>query len=263
MDRTDRNVLAGLMGVSEFYDALAADYDSMTGFEKRFVQERPFFRLLVERYAVKTALDAGCGSGFHSLLLAELGVRVTAVDASAQMIRLTKSHARGRDASIETLVASFEELGDVLKKRFSAVFVMGNSLPHLLKTDNLRRALKNFSDLLEPEGILFTQNLNYDRILAHHDRIQNVKEVGDKTFVRSYEFDQDGILFSIMTRTTSGERSGQKSQTIRLRPLLQNDLVRILTETGFTEVKVFGSISMDPFKPESSKDLVVLARKPS
>lgn len=263
MVRTNRDSTAKPKGVSEFYDLLAPDYDSMTGFEKRFVQERPFFRLLVERYGVRTALDAGCGSGFHSLLLSELDVRVTAVDASAQMVRLTKSHARARDVNIETLAASFEELGVVLRKQFGAVFVMGNSLPHLVKTDSLKRALKNFFDLLEPDGILFTQNLNYDRILARRDHIQNVKEVEDKTFVRSYEYDQDGILFNIVTRTTSAGKLEERSQTIRLKPLLQNDLVRYLTETGFGDVKLFGGISMEPFNPETSKDLVVLARKPA
>jgi ubiquinone/menaquinone biosynthesis C-methylase UbiE len=68
--------------VAKFYDALAPDYDTMTGFQKRFVHEKPFFRLLVEKYKIRTVLDAGCGTGFHSLLLAQLGVQVTAIDVS-------------------------------------------------------------------------------------------------------------------------------------------------------------------------------------
>jgi hypothetical protein len=52
----------------KFYDELDADYDEMTGFERRFSHERPFFRMLIERYNVSTALDAGCGTGFQSLL---------------------------------------------------------------------------------------------------------------------------------------------------------------------------------------------------
>jgi 2-polyprenyl-3-methyl-5-hydroxy-6-metoxy-1,4-benzoquinol methylase len=263
MDRTDRDQNARPKSVTEFYDLLAPDYDSMTGFEKRFVQERPFFRVLVERYGIKTALDAGCGSGFHSLLLSELGVRVTAVDASPQMVHLTKSHARALGTKVEAVVASFEELGSVVKKQYGAVFVMGNSLPHLIKPDSLKRALKNFFDLIEPEGILFTQNLNYDRILAEHEQIQNVKDVGEKTFVRTYEYDADGIVFSIATRTKSGEKAEERSQSIRLKPLLQNDLVQLLKSVGFTDVKLFGGISMEPFNPKTSKDLVVLAKKPA
>ena len=58
-----------LAGVTQFYDNLADDYDAMTGFEKRFVHERPFFNLLMQRYGITSALDAGAGTGFHSLLL--------------------------------------------------------------------------------------------------------------------------------------------------------------------------------------------------
>ena len=81
--------------------------------------------------------------------------------------------------------------------------------------------------------------------------------------MRSYEYDRDGILFSIVTRTTSGKKPEERSQTIRLKPLLQNDFVRLLTETGFVDVKLFGGTSMEPFNPESSKDLVVLAKRPA
>jgi hypothetical protein len=31
----------------------------MTGFGKRFIQEKPFFKLLVESHHIATALDAG------------------------------------------------------------------------------------------------------------------------------------------------------------------------------------------------------------
>lgn len=131
MDRTSKRMADQPRSVSEFYDLLAPTYDAMTGFDKRFVQEKPFFRLLVERYEIKTALDAGCGSGFHSLLLSQLGIQVTAIDASAEMVRLTKEHARSFNVNIRTIHGSFGDLGNLVAEQFDAVFVMGNSLAHL------------------------------------------------------------------------------------------------------------------------------------
>jgi ubiquinone/menaquinone biosynthesis C-methylase UbiE len=55
------------MDPKEFYDELAANYDEMTGFDQRFPHECPFFRILIERSHVTSALDAGCGTGFHSI----------------------------------------------------------------------------------------------------------------------------------------------------------------------------------------------------
>jgi 2-polyprenyl-3-methyl-5-hydroxy-6-metoxy-1,4-benzoquinol methylase len=144
-----------LLDVREFYDLLAPDYDAMTGFEHRFVRERPFFRLLVERYKIKKALDAGSGSGFHAVLLSQLGVHVTAVDASPEMVHLTARHARKAGVKIKTVTGSFSDLGTLLKERFDAIFVMGNSLAHLLSRDDLKRAVESFAGLLAPEGILF------------------------------------------------------------------------------------------------------------
>jgi len=251
------------VSVPEFYDMLAPDYDLMTGLERRFVQEKPYFRLLVERYGIKSALDAGCGSGFHSMLLSELGVRVTAVDASREMLKRTRSNARSRGLKIRTFEASFENLAEIEAESFDAVFVMGNSLPHLQHSEELSNALGNFSSVLKAGGLLVTQTLNYDRIMSSRDRIQNTKEVDDKTFVRFYEYDAEGITFNILTRTKSVAGIEEKLQTIRLRPILRDDFVGLLSGNGYTDIRVFGSISMEPFDSLTSKDLVILARKSS
>jgi len=63
--------------IAKFYDLLAPDYDGMTGFADRFARETPAFQTLVRRYGIRQALDAGCGTGFHSILLSQLGVTVT------------------------------------------------------------------------------------------------------------------------------------------------------------------------------------------
>jgi len=66
----------------------------MTGFEQRFPHERPFFRMLIDRYKLENALDAGCGTGFHSILLAQLGLQVTATDISEELLMQTRKHAK-------------------------------------------------------------------------------------------------------------------------------------------------------------------------
>jgi glycine/sarcosine N-methyltransferase len=258
---TTKHKQTSVQDIEGFYDALAPDYDTMTGFEKRFVQERPFFRVLVERFKIKSALDAGCGSGFHSLLLAQLGVQVTAVDISAEMLRRVEQHARDLNVHVKTLRGTFQELDRVVKDKFDAVFSLGNSLPHILTLKELTRALRNFGSLLNPQGILFVQNLNYDRILAKRDRVQSSKEIGNKTFVRFYDYDEKGILFNILTLDKSKGTLEQKLETVRLRPLLQDELLMCLVDTGFSDIQSYGTISMEAFDPTKSKDLVVLAQK--
>jgi glycine/sarcosine N-methyltransferase len=247
--------------VEEFYDRLAPDYDAMTGFEKRFVADRPFFRMIVERYGIKTAVDAGCGTGFHSLLLAQLGVTVTAVDLSPVMLENVSRHAKELNIRVKTVEASFQTLSRTLNKQFDAVFCLGNSLTHLLSDDELRASLTNFVSLLNPKGSLFIQILNYDRILAQRERVQNVKEVGNTTFVRFYDYEKDLLRFNILKLEKKDDAVAHSLSSIPLHPIRQSEIAKLLSNSGFNEVKFYGGISLEEFQPQTSKDLVVLARK--
>jgi glycine/sarcosine N-methyltransferase len=247
--------------IEEFYDLLAPNYDAMTSFEQRFVQERAHFQALIDRYHFRNALDAGCGSGFHSVLLSQLGVDVLGVDVSTAMLHLAEEHARVYNVRLRTLQGSFENLGNIVKERFASVFVMGNSLAHLLSAAALEAALRNFMAVLNPRGTLIIQILNYDRIVARREHIQNEKRTGTKTFVRSYDFDEDGILFNIRTREQKNDLSEENIQTVRLRPVLRAELVAILEHVGFADISIYGSISLVPFDDINSRDLVVLASR--
>ena len=229
--------------VAEFYDTLAADYDQMTGFEGRFVREEPFFKTLVDEYNIGTALDAGCGTGFHSHLLAKLGVNVTAVDLSEAMLEVLHRHAAERGLSIRTVRVAFQELQSQLKATFDGVFCMGNALAHLLTTQDLRLTLGSFSKLLKPGGILVLQMLNFDRILGQRPRILSVKTSGDTVYTRYYEYADPFIKFNI-AKSTKGNDQPDEVITTTLRPVLWKDLSVILKEEGFERVKNFGSISM-------------------
>lgn len=254
--------LSEFKSASQFYDKLAADYDTMTGFEKRFVHERPFFNMLLEKYSIRTALDAGAGTGFHSLLLAELGVEMTAVDVARKMLERVKTHAKQLHVKLDVVESSFQDLPERVHRKFDAVLCMGNSLPHLSTHRDLEQSLKNFSTVLNPGGILFVQILNYDRILAKKERVQSVKEMGEVTFVRFYEFHRDHVIFNILKLKKENGQPVQELESVRLRPILKEEMVRGLQEAGFSEIHTHGSIMLDDFHAQSSKDLVVLARKP-
>jgi glycine/sarcosine N-methyltransferase len=249
------------MTVAEFYDALAPDYDAMTGFQKRFAQEKPFFRLLTERYKIRTALDAGCGTGFHSLLLAQLGVHMTGVDVSAAMIREGRRHARELSIPVQFFEARNAELGDIVHSPFDAVFSLGNTIAHLLSDDELQATLESFHAVLRPKGTLFLQNLNYDRILAQKERVQSIKEIDGMTFVRFYDYKDQLLSFNILTIGRDGGTVQQSMRSVQLRPLLSLHIVEMLQRCNFGNIRLFGGISMEGYDPETSKDLVVIAER--
>jgi len=244
--------------VARFYNALAEDYDLMTDFARRFVHEKPFFHMLVDRHKVSSALDAGCGTGFHSLLLTQLGVKMTAVDASEEMVKRLQHHADAMKLNVKGLVATFEDLPDVETEKFDLVLCMGNSLAHILTEQSMFVVLNNFRRLLKEKGVLFVQNLNYDRILHRQEHIQSKRVTTSKTFIRSYEFRDRKILFNLETLDTSRSTSG-RLQTIPLRPWLREELDAILQKVAFENVHFYGDIALHEFEPRDSKDLVIMA----
>ncbi len=247
--------------IADFYDVLASDYDAMTGFEKRFAVERPFLRMIVERYGVNTAVDAGCGTGFHSLLLTQLGVAVTAVDASQVMLEKVLRHAVQLQLPVKTVTADFRTLANSVHEQFDAVFCLGNSLAHVLQEDDLHDSLTNFFNVIKPDGLLFIQILNFDRILVQRERVQSVKEVDNTTFIRLYDFGSDRVQFNILTLRKNNGIIEHDLQSIPLRPLCKTELAAALQECGFHDLSFYGGIALDAFMPQTSKDLVVIARK--
>ncbi|MBE0557194.1 MAG: class I SAM-dependent methyltransferase [Proteobacteria bacterium] len=249
--------------VSHFYDALAEDYDAMTGFADRFARERSAFQLLVERFGVRTAADAGTGTGFHALLLAELGVDVTAIDVSRAMAERLRLHAAERELRIRVEVGDIRQLHKHTASGLDAIFCMGNTLAHMKDTRELEEALRSFALALRPGGLVVIQLLNYDRILERRETIQNIRQVGGKTFVRFYVFEEDCIQFNVLQIWTEAGALRHQLETVRLNPIGRSELCAGLEQAGLVEIQSYGSIALEEYLGLASKDLVVVARMPA
>jgi SAM-dependent methyltransferase len=248
-------------GIGQFYDALAGDYDAMTSYASRFAREEPIFRDIIRRFGVTSALDAGCGTGFHSILLAELGVHVTGIDVSDEMIAKATENAQQRGLAPRFLRSEFSAISLSDIRPVDVVFCLGNALVHLLTEAELRSTITAFNGVLKPGGHLMVQILNYSPILAARQRILSVRESGDTTFVRFYDFGDQTITFNILTLRRSPTGPTHSLESIPLRPLGHADLTPVLTACGFDVPSLFGSMKLVEFDPAISTDLVIVARK--
>jgi ubiquinone/menaquinone biosynthesis C-methylase UbiE len=101
--------------VSDFWNAAAAEFDGAAdhGLGDRAVREAWRARLVGWLPpAPAEVLDLGCGTGSLSLLLTELGHRVTGLDLAEQMIDQARAKCAGRAATFRVGDAAAPEVGD-------------------------------------------------------------------------------------------------------------------------------------------------------
>jgi hypothetical protein len=152
-------------------------------------------------------------------------------------------------------------LPDRIPEKVDAVFCLGNSLAHLLDEADLVSSLKAFHTLLRPGGWIFLHLLNYERILSVRERVLNVKEDGDSIFVRFYDYGEGALRFNILTLTRRVSGWDSSLEEVNLHPWTSEEIAGGLVNAGFTKPCLFGGISMEPFVPLMSKDLVITAMK--
>ena len=259
---------------SKFYDILAGEYDEMTSFDARLERETKVFEKLIKEKSINKALDAGCGSGFLSILLSKLGVDVTGVDASEAMIEKAVSNSKRFDLNIKFIHSDFINLKKIFDGEFDCVFCLGNTLVHMTGEKELLLALRSFYNVLKPGGTIVVQILNYDKILSKKERIINVKETESKIFVRFYDHDAfllgsdklktfeiktDILRFNVLI--VNRKDFSYKLISTQIRAIKSDELVKKVNLVGFKNVEIFSDLEKSRFSSDESKNLVLFANK--
>ena len=256
------------------YDQLSHDYDRFVNWPGRLSYEMPF--LLSQLNAITKqestplrVLDAACGTGQHTIALAKAGMQVAGADMSVEMIKVAQQNAANAGVSPDFQAAGFGSLSATFgASHFDALLCLGNSLPHLLTTQDLAAALKDFFACLVPGGLLLIQNRNFNAVLADHNRWMEPQAYTEGkhewVFQRFYDFEPDGLIrFNIVTLKREKPGDWQASLTsTHLSPQTRQELEQALLTAGFTQIKVFGSLEDVFFDPAKSGNLVILATKP-
>jgi len=131
---------------TNYYDTIYQDKD--------YKNECNFLEAILSKYfskSVRTILDLGCGTGGHSLILAERGFKVMGIDLSGEMLKIGRKKANERELNIEFIEGDIRNLK--LNQKFDAVISMFAVISYQITNKDLMSTFKTVLKHLKKNGL--------------------------------------------------------------------------------------------------------------
>jgi ubiquinone/menaquinone biosynthesis C-methylase UbiE len=135
----------------EFWDLTASDWHIQVGLDgdvNRRLNSDPVLWKFAGDINGLTVLDAGCGTGYLSLKLADKGANVTGVDFSPKMIQIALENSKSSGHDISFLVDSCSNLKSIKDNQFD--LIVCNYV--LMDLPDLKGAISSFYRVLKEKA---------------------------------------------------------------------------------------------------------------
>lgn len=236
----------------------AQRYDRM-----RTVNEtrRDFFRLLLDRYYIKSALDCACGTGDDLILLHTLGARASGSDISPAMLAVAREKLAAANIDLPLNEIDFRELHRHFDQYFDAVLCLTTALPQLPDEEEVIWALKSMRSVLNPAGVLILSQGLTDKQVRRRARF--FTDINTPEFSRVMVIDYHEKLWEVHVLDLSHTENecDFKVDSFRYLLLLKDDYERVLKAAGFGTVEFFGSLALTPYDKQTSDHMIVVAHR--
>jgi len=243
-----------------FYERIAPYYDDIFPAGE---EQLEFIRQSAGK-PPKRLLDIACGSGTYSVRLAQDGYEVWACDIDHKMVELAERKAVGSNTPVNVFLSDMLHLDQNIGIKYDVVFCIGNSIVHLGSIDLVRKAVKQMKDLLNPDGSLILQIINFDRVLEKEiTSLPTITNPGRKLeFKRNYSLDKSAGLvhFDTILTVEENDRITKLDNRVDLFPLKAQNLREVLDDVGFHTISFYGGFGGEPYVRGESFLLAALAK---
>jgi SAM-dependent methyltransferase len=175
------------------------------------------------------AIDLGCGPGYQSFALADLGAApVLAIDTSRTLLNELDSHAGGRP--VKTMRADIRDLSSLCKPSSVETLVcMGDTLTHLADRTEVQRLFADALSALKVGGTLVLTYRDLSQPVEGLDRFLPVRADDDRIMTCVLDFHPETVTVTdIVYCRDNGEWRMEKSsyEKLRLDPTWIEDQLR-------------------------------------
>ena len=206
----------------------------------------------------KKILDLACGDGKYSDALLTQDRDITGVDLDKGMLEEAEKRFDKRK-NIKFIFGNMLELSSVFKReRFDAVFCIGNSLVHLTSTNKIKKALRELNSVMQNNGKLIVQIINYDRILNENINFLPTIKNEDIEFIRNYHRHGNSRIIDFHTILKMSDGDIESHQ--ELYSLTKDELIFLAEKEGFTLESVYSSFKKEEWNNQSLQSVFVFVK---
>ncbi len=221
------------------YHQLAQSYDRLTN-DVDYEAVVDFYRQILERENLRprTAVDLACGTGSVTAILARMGLRVTGVDLSEEMLTVAQQKLMEQGLNARFVLQNLRDLR--LPKGVDLAVCALDSLDYITEPADCARAIRRVYKALNPGGI-FIFDVNTPEKLRAMDGQVFLDEDEDVYCVWRGEFNRESNICSygmdlFQRRGGLWERSFEEHREYAYS---REQLTAYLKEAGFTHIQVF------------------------
>ncbi len=224
--------------VKKHYDDFLSGHYSWIcgGFDEKLEKTRAFFSEHgISANNTGIAFDLGSGPGFQSIVLAERGFKVTAIDFCKNFLNELELKRKGLPiAIIEDNILQFEKH---CVEKMEVCVCMGDVLIHLPQLDEVESLFKTIYRNMQTGGAFIATFRDLMFELDDTQRFIPVRSDDNKIFTCILEYEKEHVLVNdLVYLKNNGKWQMTKSHYRKLR-IPQNWAVEKLTETGFAVKK--------------------------
>ncbi len=180
------------------FETSAQFYDSIYK-QKNYIGEASLISTIINsrNKSISRILDVGCGTGTHSILLAQqFSWKILAIDRSPEMIKYAKQKASKEYSGLEFSVMSIDQMSK-LPYKFDVILALFHVVNYLPNSIKLRSFINSSKNLLNANGMLLFDMWNGN--LCTRERFKE----------KRISFQHDGQLWHRLTSPSLKEKQGK------------------------------------------------------
>lgn len=175
-----------------------------------------------------TLLDLGAGFGSHAIPAAEIGLQVTAVDFSGDLLNELKKF--DTDSKVKTVESDFITFLRHHSEAYDCVLCLGDTLTHLESVDIVKDLFQSLVDQVSENGRLFLSWRDYQTLpLQNANRFIMVRQ-DDKSLLTCVLEDKNDQFITVTDLLHSKQNdqfqvTGNSYQKLKLTPQIVSELL--------------------------------------